>query len=141
MTASPRILLIAAGAIGAAAISAACLSSAPPAEAKPTVAPAHVQGGDWFAQTGCTACHTVSVYGIVNLTSIAPDLSIAVEDVPKRFGRTLEEYLHAPTGTMEMVLSSRIPLTRDERDLAISKLKEAYQEHQLKNAARPAASH
>lgn len=106
------------------------------------VAGAHVQRGQWFEQTGCTACHSISVYGIRNLASTAPDLSIAVEDVPRRFGRTLDDFLQAPTGTMAMVLSSRIPLTPDQRALAIDKLKEAYRAHQeTLGAPRPVASH
>jgi hypothetical protein len=40
------------------------------------------------------------------IVAIAVSLSLAVEDVPKRFGRSLEDFLHAPTGTMAMVLSS-----------------------------------
>jgi hypothetical protein len=93
-------------------------------------APATVQGGAWFEQSGCTACHSVSVYGIVNLTANAPDLSIAVVDVPKRFGRSLDDFLGAPTGTMEMVLSSRIRLNAEQRVLAVERLKEAFRRYQ-----------
>lgn len=126
----------------AAALATSACEPAPPAEARPIIAPASVQGGDWFTQTGCTACHTVSVYGLHNLTTNAPDLSLAVEDVPKRFGRTLEDFLHNPSGTMDMVLSMRIPLSHDERDLAIAKLRQAYRDHQEKTASvHPVASH
>ena len=88
----------------AAAIVAACVSYGcdQQAEAKPValaVAGPEVQRGDWFKQTGCIDCHSMSVYRIHNLTAVAPDLSIAVEDVPRRFGVPLEEFLHAPTGT------------------------------------------
>ena len=93
-------------------------------------------------QTGCIDCHSMSVYRIHNLTAVAPDLSIAVEDVPRRFGVPLEEFLHAPTGTMSMVLSSRIPMTREQRQLAIDRLKEAYREHQeARGVVLPVASH
>ena len=101
-----------------------------------------VQGGEWFTATGCTACHSIEAYRLYNIAAAGPDLSVAVEDVPKRFGRTLEDFLHAPTGTMAMVLSSRIPLTAAERDVAIAKLHEAYRRHQgLPDAMRPLSSH
>jgi hypothetical protein len=113
-------LLIAVASTGCGAVSTS--------EAQP-VAPATVAGRAWFVQTGCTACHSVSVYGLYNLTGNAPDLSVAVEDVPKRFGRSLEDFLRAPTGTMEMVLSSRISLTDRQRTVAIERLHEAYRQY------------
>jgi hypothetical protein len=106
-------------------------------EARPVVAPAHVPGGDWFVQTGCTKCHSVSVYGIHTLASTAPDLSIAVEDVPRRFGRDLDDFFTAPTGTMAMVLATAIPMTKEERLVAIAKLKEAYRRRQEATGAGP----
>jgi hypothetical protein len=125
----------------AGAVAAGCAGDSH-AEPRFTVAAADVQGGEWFEQTGCTTCHSITVYGIRNLAATAPDLSVAVEDVPRRFGRTLDDFLQAPTGTMAMVLSSRIPLTPDQRALAIEKLKDAYREHQSAlGAARPVASH
>lgn len=107
-----------------------------------TVAGPDVRGGEWFKKTGCIDCHSMSVYRINNLTAIGPDLSVAVEDVPHRFGMSLDEFFHAPTGTMSMVLSSRIPLTPEQRALAVNRLKEAYREHQeAAGVVRPIASH
>jgi hypothetical protein len=107
-----------------------------------TAAAAHAREGDWFVKTGCTACHSVSVYDIRSVTATGPDLSVAVEDVPKRFGRSLEDFLRAPTGTMAMVLSGRITLTDQERAVAVERLRDAYRRHQeLNGAGRPAASH
>jgi len=84
----------------------------------------------------------MSVYNVLNITSIAPDLSGAVEDVPARFGVSLDEFLQAPSGTMSMVLSTRIPMTPEQRVLAATRLKEAYRSHQeLTGAVRPIASH
>ena len=104
--------------------------------------PTHLAGGEWFKQTGCTDCHSISAYRMWNLAAQGPDLSVAVEDVPKRFGRSLEDFLHAPSGTMAMVLSTRIPLTSEQREVAIAKLHEAYRRHQgLPDAIRPSASH
>lgn len=130
-------------AIFVAIVSSACASvSEAQAPYAVTVAGPEVHGGEWFKQTGCTACHSMSVYRIWNLTAVGPDLSIAVEDVPRRFGMSLDEFLQAPTGTMAMVLSSRIPLTPDQRVMAIGKLKEAYREHQeASGVVRPMASH
>ena len=117
----------------------ACAPVPTPAQ---TIADQSVQGGEWFTQTGCTACHSISVYRILNIAAVGPDLSEAVEDVPKRFGRSVEDFLHAPTGTMAMVLSSRIPLTAAQRDVAIAKLHEAYRRHQgLPEPIRPLSSH
>jgi len=109
----------------------------------PTIAAGpEVPGPEWFKQTGCTACHSISAYNVLNLTAVGPDLSIAVEDVPRRFGMPLEQFLHAPQGTMAMVLSSRIPLTPEQRDTAIAKLKVAYCLHQEQTSVtRPVASH
>ncbi len=111
------------------------------AQAQP-VPSEQLPGGEWFKQTGCTDCHSISAYRMWNLAAQGPDLSLAVEDVPKRFGRSLEDFLHAPTGTMAMVLSTRIPLTPAERDIAIGKLHEAYRRHLgLGEPIRPLSSH
>jgi hypothetical protein len=135
-----RALIIAVAALIAAAAACAGVSEAKPPAI--SIAGPEVQGGEWFRQTGCTECHSMSVYRILNLTAVAPDLSIAVEDVPRRFGVSLDEFLQAPTGTMAMVLSSRIPLTPEQRVIAINKLKEAYREHQeAAGVVRPIASH
>ena len=100
------------------------------------------RGGEWFVETGCTACHSVSVYGVWNPGLNAPDLSLAVEDVPVRFGRSLEDFLREPTGTMAMVLSSRIPLDERERAVAVEKLHEAYALYQRKKGGvSPVPSH
>jgi len=95
-----------------------------------------VLGGEWFVQSGCTACHSVTAYDLWTPAVTAPDLSLAVEGVPKRFGRTLEDFLAAPTGTMAMVLSSRIVLTEDDRLIAIERLQEAYRRHQRRTGDR-----
>ena len=133
--------LVAIAFAGAAAATSRC-APVQPSEARPVVAPAHVQQGDWFKQTGCTDCHSIAAYRIFNLAAIGPDLSVAVEDVPRRFGRSLDEFLQAPTGTMSMVLSTRIPLTPEQRLLASERLKEAYRVYQeSKGVGRPVASH
>jgi hypothetical protein len=136
-----RVLLLALVATVTAA-AAACADREAGASPVATVAGPEVTGGAWFTQTGCTACHSVSAYRIWNVSAVGPDLSLAVEDVPRRFGVSLDEFLRAPTGTMAMVLSTRIPLTPEQRVMAIDKLKEAYREHQeASGVVRPIASH
>lgn len=123
-------------------VAAGACGTVPASEARPVVAAAHVEGGDWFVQTGCTRCHSLSVYGIQNPGATAPDLSVAVEDVPRRFGRSLDDFFMSPTGTMAMVLDTAIPMTGEERRVAIEKLKEAYRHRQeAAGAGRPLASH
>jgi hypothetical protein len=86
--------------------------------------------GAWFVKTGCFVCHSISVYGVKSPAQIGPDLSTAVEDVQTRFGRTLDDFIKEPTGTMSVVLSRQIVLTPEEKQVAIGKLREAFAEHQ-----------
>jgi len=83
--------------------------------------------GAFFVKKTCFICHDVSSFGIESATKIGPDLAVAYSDVQSRFGRTLEDFLKAPTGTMSVVLSTQIHLTESEREEAIAKLKVAYQ--------------
>ena len=85
--------------------------------------------GAFFVKKGCFTCHSVTSLGIDSASKIGPDLSIAVTDTQSRFGRTLDDFLMEPTGTMAVVLSTQIPLTREERLEAISLLKLAYERH------------
>jgi mono/diheme cytochrome c family protein len=100
--------------------------------------------GSFFVKKNCFVCHAVSTLGIEAAAQIGPDLALAVEDVQSRFGRTLDDFLARPTGTMEVVLSTMITLTPEERDEAISKLRMAYdikqQERKIEanRAAQPA---
>ena len=86
--------------------------------------------GAWFVKTGCFVCHSISALGVKSPAQIGPDLSTAVEDVQSRFGRTLDDFLREPTGTMQVVLSRQIVLTPEEKAVAIGKLREAFAEHQ-----------
>ena len=49
--------------------------------------------GAWFVKTGCFVCHSISVFGVKSPAQIGPDLSMAVEDVQARFGRTVDDFL------------------------------------------------
>jgi cbb3-type cytochrome oxidase cytochrome c subunit len=90
--------------------------------------------GAWFVKTGCFVCHSVSSLGVKSPAQIGPDLSVAVEDTQKRFGRTVDDFFMNPTGTMSVVLSRQIILTPAEKQVAIQKLREAFAEHQRQQA-------
>jgi cbb3-type cytochrome oxidase cytochrome c subunit len=96
--------------------------------------------GGWFVKTGCFVCHSISALGVKSPAQIGPDLSIAVEDVQSRFGRTIDDFLKAPTGTMSVVLSRQIILTPEEKAIAVQKLREAFAEHQKQKAAEQRAA-
>jgi len=83
--------------------------------------------GAFFVEKGCFICHSVSTLGIESAAKIGPDLAEAVADVQSRFGRTVEDFLANPTGTMSVVLATQIRLTDAEKHQAIEKLKVAYQ--------------
>ncbi|MEK6757088.1 MAG: c-type cytochrome, partial [Bacteroidota bacterium] len=83
--------------------------------------------GSFFVKKNCFVCHSVSTLGIDAAAQIGPDLALAVEDVQSRFGRTLDDFLARPTGTMDVVLSTMITLTPEERKEAIEKLRFAYE--------------
>jgi len=86
--------------------------------------------GAWFVETGCFVCHSVSVYGITSPAQIGPDLSIAVDDVQKRFGMTVDDFIRKPQGTMAVVLSRQIVLTDEQKTTAIARLRAAFAEYQ-----------
>jgi cbb3-type cytochrome oxidase cytochrome c subunit len=91
--------------------------------------------GAWFVSTGCFVCHSVSSLGVKSAAQIGPDLATAVEDVQSRFGRTLDDFLREPTGTMAVVLSRQIILTPEQKAVAVEKLREAFAIHQKNKIA------
>jgi cytochrome c551/c552 len=95
--------------------------------------------GAWFVKTGCFVCHSISALGVRSPAQIGPDLSIAVEDTQKRFGRTVDDFFMNPTGTMSVVLSRQIILSPAEKQVAIGKLREAFAEYQRQKAESQAA--
>ena len=96
--------------------------------------------GAWFVSTGCFVCHSIKVFGVTSPAQIGPDLSNAVEDVQARFGRTIDDFLASPTGTMSVVLSRQIILTPQQKQVAIGKLRDAFAEYQKQKAADTKAS-
>lgn len=109
---------------------------APPAAPGGAGVPAALAGvttsdprGEIFLHKGCPQCHSISTFGIKSPTDVGPDLAKAYTDVQTRFGVQLNEFLNAPTGTMQMVLGSMIKLTPSERDSIIHILSELHEEH------------
>jgi cytochrome c551/c552 len=84
------------------------------------------EGKAFFQEKGCTECHAVSTFGLESQNKTGPDLAEAYTDVQKRFGTSLENFLKNPTGTMQMVLTSKIKLTDDEKQKVIRLLKYAH---------------
>ena len=99
--------------------------------------------GSWFVSTGCFVCHSISSLRVKSPSDIGPDLSVAVADVQKRFGMTVEQFLANPTGTMSVVLARQIVLTPEQKKVALAKLHEAFDTYQREHGtAGPAlASH
>jgi cbb3-type cytochrome oxidase cytochrome c subunit len=93
--------------------------------------------GAWFVKTGCFVCHSIQALGVKSPAQIGPDLSTAVEDTQSRFGRTVDDFLREPTGTMAVVLSRQIILSPEEKAIAVAKLREAFAEHQKQQATNP----
>jgi hypothetical protein len=83
-----------------------------------------------FVSKGCPQCHSISALGVKSPAEVGPDLTVAYEDVRNRFGVELEEFLHNPTGTMQVVLSSSIQLSPAERDSIIKILKGLHEERE-----------
>jgi hypothetical protein len=83
-----------------------------------------------FVEKGCPQCHSITALGIKSPAEVGPDLTLAYDDVQTRFGLKLDQFLAAPTGTMQMVLSSMIKLTPAERDSIFHILKELHEERE-----------
>jgi len=82
--------------------------------------------GAFFVEKSCFVCHSITAFDIKSPTEKGPDLSFAPDDVRTRFGKTVEEFLFAPTGTMKIILESQIVLTDEEKWEAVEKITKAY---------------
>jgi cytochrome c551/c552 len=94
------------------------------------------EGKAFFQEKGCTECHSVSTFGLESQNKSGPDLAEAYTDVQKRFGTSLENFLKNPTGTMQMVLTSKIKLTEEDRRKTIELLKYAYDNRPAQKAGK-----
>ena len=83
-----------------------------------------------FLEKGCPKCHSISALGVKSATEVGPDLTVAYSDVKNRFNQPLEQFLHNPTGTMQIVLSQMITLSPEERDSVIHILKRLHDERE-----------
>ena len=83
-----------------------------------------------FVRKGCPQCHSISALGVKSPAEVGPDLTYAYSDVQSRFNMKLEEFLKNPTGTMQIVLSSQIKLSPEERDSVLHILKQLHEESQ-----------
>ena len=81
-----------------------------------------------FVEKGCPQCHSISALGVKSPAEIGPDLTLAYSDVQSRFNMKLDEFLKNPTGTMQIVLSSQIKLTPEERDSIIEILEDLHED-------------
>jgi cytochrome c551/c552 len=122
--------------VAVAVVLAACgsKSAPPPAQTGSTAVATQVTSSDpraaLFIQKGCPQCHSISAFGVKSTTDVGPDLTLAYADVQNRFGVKLEQFLHNPTGTMQMVLGSMIQLSPAERDSVIHILRQLHEEHE-----------
>ena len=99
-----------------------------------TTAPADPRAA-LFVRKGCPQCHSISALGVKSPSELGPDLTLAYADVQSRFNMKLDEFLKNPTGTMQVVLSSQIKLTPEERDSVIHILTELHED--AEDAAEP----
>ena len=81
-----------------------------------------------FLQKGCPQCHSISALGVKSPAEIGPDLTFAYSDVKNRFNEPLEQFLHNPTGTMQLVLGQMVQLSPEERDSIIHILKRLHED-------------
>lgn len=94
----------------------------PQAQVQTNAADPKTLEGDIFKQKGCIQCHSVSFYNILG-GATGPDLSLAYTDAPKRFGKSLQEFLEKPEGTMGDLLPQLT--TADERKQILQLLSKA----------------
>ncbi|AFQ45308.1 hypothetical protein [Desulfosporosinus meridiei] len=87
----------------------------PQAQAQTDTANPKTLEGDIFKQKGCIQCHSVSFYNILG-GATGPDLSFAYTDAPKRFGKSLQEFLEKPEGTMGDLLP-QLTTTEDRNQI------------------------
>lgn len=79
--------------------------------------------GAFFVDKGCFVCHSVSVFGVESAAAIGPDLSEAAENVPRKVGKTIDQFFLEPIGTMSAVLGGQVFLTDAEKRRVVELLK------------------
>ncbi len=92
--------------------------------------------GAFFVEKQCFICHSISTLEIDSPTNIGPDLANAVIDVQNRFHMPLERFLDNPAGTMQMVLSRQIILSKEDKQEILKKLRIAYDKYLKKQTEK-----
>jgi len=85
--------------------------------------------GAFFVEQQCFLCHSVNVFNVFAATDIAPDLSRSAENVRRRLGISVEQFLKNPIGTMAAVLGTQISLTDEEKVRAAELLEQANEKY------------
>ncbi|MFA5535701.1 MAG: cytochrome C [Bacillota bacterium] len=76
-----------------------------------------------FTTKACVQCHRITYYELKG-GETGPDLSIAYTDVPDRFGRSLEDFLREPEGTMGAIIPDR--LNDEDKVIILDLIKKAH---------------
>ena len=79
-----------------------------------------------FVQLGCPDCHSLVALKLKAKADVGPDLSAAYVDVPFRYGIPFERFFDQPPAVMQVVLGTRAPLRRRERDSLIALFRGLY---------------
>jgi cbb3-type cytochrome oxidase cytochrome c subunit len=81
--------------------------------------------GAFFVEKGCFVCHSVSSFRVEAAAEIGPDLARARDNIRRRLGVTVDQFIREPVGTMAVVFGSQIILSEAEKDRAIQLLHQA----------------
>jgi cytochrome c551/c552 len=75
-------------------------------------------------QRGCLGCHSVESLNLQG-GAVGPDLSQAFVNVEGKHGKSIEEFLKAPTSAVMSGVISKNPLTDEERQQVLELLQQA----------------
>jgi cbb3-type cytochrome oxidase cytochrome c subunit len=78
--------------------------------------------GAFFVDHGCFVCHSVSTFGVESAAAIGPDLARARNNIRRRLGISVEQFIYEPVGTMAAVFGSQAVLTNEEKERVIELL-------------------
>jgi len=73
---------------------------------------------------GCLGCHSVEALSLKG-GAVGPDLSQAFVNVEGKHGKSIDEFLKAPTSAVMSGVIGKNPLTDDERNQVLDLLKQA----------------
>ena len=93
-----------------------------PKDTAATTAP--VSEDNILNKRGCLGCHSVEALNLKG-GAVGPDLSQAFVNVEGKHGKSIDEFLKAPTSAVMSGVISKNPLTDDERNQVLDMLKQA----------------